>query len=58
MLGSAAKSRLHPELCEKIRELVANGEINAYLIRQMLRSVKTAEGNFFFVRGVKTIFLF
>ncbi|XP_022105956.1 calcium-responsive transcription factor-like [Acanthaster planci] len=37
-LDSTAKSRLHPELCEKIQELVTNGEINAYVIRQILRA--------------------
>ncbi|XP_038048996.1 calcium-responsive transcription factor-like [Patiria miniata] len=35
---ATARSRLHPELCDKIQELVANGEINAYIIRQILRA--------------------
>ena len=36
-MDSSKEARLHPELSDKIRELVANGEINAYTIRQVLR---------------------
>ncbi|XP_033629584.1 calcium-responsive transcription factor-like [Asterias rubens] len=40
-MDSSKEARLHPELSDKIRELVANGEINAYTIRQVLRAQVT-----------------